>query len=66
MNFIEAMLTRQKFSSVDVYEEIQYFDAKTGPYAYLVDCDYFVVDSEFMTSIDLYADELLGKYKVIE
>ncbi len=66
MNFIEAMLTRKKFSNKLVYEEIQYFDAKTGPYQYLVGCDYFIIDGEFSTSIDLYGDELLGEYKLIE
>lgn len=66
MNFLEAMLTRRKFSRVDIYEEIQYFDKNTGPYQHLVGCDYFVIDGEFSTSIDLYADELLGDYRILE
>lgn len=66
MNIIEAMLTRKKFSDVNVYEEIQYFDAKTGPYKHFVGCDYFIIDGEFSTSIDLYADELLGNYRLLE
>jgi len=65
MNLIEAVQSGRKFSRVEVYEEIQHFKKGTGPYPFLVDCDYFVVDGEFSTSIDLYADEILAEYRFL-
>jgi hypothetical protein len=52
---------------------VQYFDAGTGPYCDLVGCSYFVVcddgdnDWYFVTSLDLYPEDIFAdNWEVVE
>jgi hypothetical protein len=65
MNIQEALLTHKKVKRPSWDNYFIYYQAKTGPFKKLVDCDYFVYYEEgsepmFSTSIDLYADDLLA------
>ena len=66
MNLLEAIKSGRRFSLKEVYYPIQYFTKGTGPYQYLVDCDYFIICGEFSTSLDLDADEFLAEYWFID
>lgn len=56
----EAIQSGKSFKLEDSDKVIGYYAAGTGSFTELVSCDYFVVDGEFSTSLDLYASELLS------
>ena len=65
MNLLEAIKSLRKFSAIDVYNPIQYFEKETGPHGHYFTCGYFMVDGECCTTLELYDDELLGEYRFI-
>ena len=56
----EAILSKKPFRRKGQEEYVQWFEAGDGPHRDLVTCDYFVSDGVFMTSIDLYAEDILA------
>lgn len=44
---------------------VQYWQPETGPFKDVLSCDYFTVDGELQTSLDLYADEILSNDWII-
>lgn len=64
MTLEEALRTNKKVTrNSDGW--IQYFEGKTGPFSYLVDCSYFVIHEDnvneyFTTSLDLYPEDIFA------
>lgn len=71
MNLIDAINSEKPFFRPGDSEFTQWFKSGSGPFSYLVDCDYFVhgdeVSGTFSTSIDLYKEQLEAiDYQVLE
>lgn len=60
MKLTEVVLSKKPFRRKGQEECTQWFEAGNGPYKEVVACDYFVSDGVFMTSIDLYAEDILA------
>lgn len=67
MKLIEAMLSLKPFKRPHSLDITQYFLSKTGPFANLVDCDYFVIyfdgnkdEPEITTALDLYPEDIMA------
>lgn len=60
MTIQEAIQSGKSFKLKGSDDIILYCSPCSGPFNTLVDCDYFVIDGEFSTSLDLYASQLLS------
>jgi hypothetical protein len=65
MNLLDAVKSLQQFKRPNWDHSVQFFKAQTGPFVYIVGCDYFVTYSEYQepyltTSMDLYPDDILS------
>lgn len=63
MTLSEAIKTNKKVKRKSKDWAVQWFLPNTGPYNDIVSCDYFVAyefgEETFITSLDLYADDIL-------
>ena len=60
MKIQEAIKSKKPFKIKDSDIVTQWFEAGTGPRTDLVDCDYFISEGLFSTSIDLYASHVIS------
>jgi len=61
MTIQEAINSKKPFRLKGSDIVTQWFEGGTGPHSNLVDCDYFVSEGIFSTSIDLYASQVTSK-----
>lgn len=70
MTLIDAINSLKQFKRPTWSYSIKYFKEQTGPFVYLIDCDYFVVYNEIrepylITSLDLYPEDILSNEYVV-